>query len=65
MSKKFTDEQAEKAANSIKGSFHLEGIELDDFNMDLTRRLLKGEISSDEAISLVRERLIREGYIDS
>ena len=64
MAKKFTDEQIEKVINNIKGSFHLEGQELDEFDMTLLRRYAKGEVSEEEALALIRQKLIDDGCIN-
>ena len=64
MSKKFTDEQIEKVINNIKGSFRLEGQELDEFDMTLMRRYAKEEVSEEEALTLIRQKLIEDGCIN-
>ncbi len=64
MPKKLTDKQIEKVINNIKGSFHLEGQELDEFDMTLMRRYLKGEVSEKEALALIRQKLVEDGCIN-
>lgn len=49
------EKQIEEQIKAVNATMSLEGMPLNDFDMELLRRVAKGEISNDEAISLAEK----------
>ena len=55
-------QEVEEKINRVCGSFAVDGMHLDSEQRDRMRRLLNEEITVEEAISEIHEKLIRGGY---